>query len=225
MKKITFLFSVLVALAMGVNAQDVGVTGFQVPSTPTYNLPANGQLNVTAILKNFGPASLIEGVTVTIAVSIDGEDAGGGEIAIPAGMTVAADEMVTIPFKPVDLSDLPAGTYEFCVGTAGTSLGADPVPANDKSCFTLVVGAASVGEESLSQFSAYPNPANNMINVVSPVSFETIRLFDMAGREVYSFKGTNTNHQINVSNLPVGLYFLSIEAENNKSTKKVSIAR
>lgn len=64
-----------------------------------------------------------------------------------------------------------------------------------------------------------------MINVVSPVAFETVRLFDMAGREVYSFNGTNTNHQINVASLPVCLYFLSIQADNTKSTKKVSIAR
>lgn len=225
MRKITFLFSVLVALVMGVNAQDVGVTGFQTPATPSYNLPANGQLSVTAILKNFGPASLVEGNTVTIAVTIEGQDAGGGDLDIPAGMTVAVDEMVQVPFKPIDLSTLPAGTYQFCVATAGTSLGADPNPANDQSCFTLIVGGSSVEEKSLAQFSAFPNPANNMINVVSPVSFEMVRLFDMAGREVYSFKGTNTNHQINVSNLPVGLYFLSIEAENNKSTKKVSIAR
>lgn len=225
MKKITFLFSVLVALVMGVNAQDVGVIGFQTPSTPTYNLPANGQLNVTAILKNFGSASLVEGNTVTIAVTIEGQDAGGGDLTIPAGMTVAADEMVQIPFKPIDLSTLPAGTYQFCVATAGTSLGADPNPANDQSCFTLIVGGSSVEEKSLAQFSAFPNPANNMINVVSPVAFETVRLFDMAGREVYSFNANEMNHQINVSNLPVGLYFLSIEADGNKSTKKVSIAR
>lgn len=225
MNKITFLFSVLIALAMGVNAQDVGVTGFTSPATASFNLPANGQLDLTIILKNFGTVDLVAGNTINLEISLNGTTYGTSAIPLSGTETIPVDESIGISFDPIDLSAVPAGTYQFCVATAGTDLGADPNTANDESCFTLVVGPTSVGEQSISQFSAFPNPANNMINVVSPIAFEMVRLFDMAGREVYSFKGTNTNHQINVANFPVGLYFLSIEAENNKSTKKVSIAR
>jgi hypothetical protein len=225
MKKITFLFSVLVALATGIKAQDVGVIGFTAPATASFNLPANGQLDMTIIIKNFGTVDLIAGHTINLDITLNGAPAGNTSIPLTGNETIPVDQTADISFKPIDLSVLPAGTYQFCVKTAGTSLGADPNPANDQSCFTLIVGGSSVEEKSLAQFSAFPNPANNMINVVSPIAFETVRLFDMAGREVYSFNGKDTNHQINVSNLPVGLYFLSIEAEGNKSTKKVSIAR
>ncbi len=225
MKKITFLISLFVVLALGVKAQDVGITGFAVPSTPSYTLPANGQLNVTALFTNVGPASLVENNTVTIKVTIDAQDAGGGTVTIPAGLTITAGQTMQLPFEPVDLSTLPGGTYQFCVATDGTSLGTDPNTANDKSCFTLVVQGNSVEEKSLAQFVAFPNPANNMINVISPVAFETVRLFDMAGREVYSFNGTSTTHSINVSSFQTGMYFLTIESNNAKTTKKISIAR
>ncbi len=225
MKKITFLISLFAVLAIGVKAQDVGVTGFLVPATPTYTLPANGQLEVTAILKNFGPAALTGGATVTVAVTIGGEPAGGGDLPIPTGMTVAVDQQVQIPFQTIDLSTLPVGSYDFCVATAGTSLGADPDFSNDQSCFTLIVGPTSVNEVSMDQFSAYPNPANDIVNVVSPVAFETVRLFDMTGREVYSYTGKTLSHQINVASFQTGMYFLVIEGNNTTSTKKVSIAR
>lgn len=224
MKKITFLISVLVILAVGVKAQDVGVSDILTPAGDT-TIAVGSSLPLTVVLTNYGPASVVEGTTVTMAMYIDGTNAGGGTVTVPAGMTIAATESVMMPFNPIDLSTLPAGTYEFCVGTDGTSLGADPVATNNKHCFQLTVGTASVQENSLNSFVAYPNPANDLINVVSPVAFETVRLFDMTGREVYSFNAKTTTHAINVSSFETGMYFLVLESNNTTSTKKISIAR
>ena len=232
MKKITFLFSVLVALATGIKAQDVGIVDILTPASDT-TIAVGANMPLVVALQNFGTATLNLNDTIYVELSLNGQVMFGSSVPVSASLApFAPDEIVLLSFGtlPLGQAGIPAGTYQLCVSTAGTNINgamvADPNASNDESCFQLTIGNnASVEEKSLAQFSAFPNPANNMINVVSPVAFETVRLFDMAGREVYSFNGKETNHQINVSNLPVGLYFLSIEAEGNKSTKKVSIAR
>lgn len=102
---------------MGVNAQDVGVVGFTVPATPTFNLPANGQLDLTIVNKNFGTVDLVAGNSISIKITIDGTSVGTANIPLSEDETIAVDELIGISFKPIDLTALPAGTYDFCVAT------------------------------------------------------------------------------------------------------------
>lgn len=230
MKKITFLFAVLLALT-SVKAQDVGVVAILIPTTDT-TIAVGGDMPLAVGIKNFGTTALQVGDTIYLNLLLDGQVVFGATVDVTAAFApFAQDDVVGIDFGDLPLSQvgLPAGTYELCVATDGTNISgvavADPTASNNQSCVSVTVGTVSVEEKTLDQFSAYPNPANNMINVVSPVSFETVRLFDMAGREVYSFNGTSTTHSINVASLQVGMYFLTIESNNAKTTKKISIAR
>ena len=229
MKKITFLISLFVVLALGVKAQDVGGVFVKPVGDTTVVIGADDSARVIIQvgLMNYGANQINEGTTINYNFGINGNYNPTPEsVILPTGYDIPSGYVLTFQSQ-VFAFEMPAGQYQICFRTEGTSLGADPVTSNDESCFTLTVtgGGNSVDEKALSQFVAYPNPANNMINVVSPVSFETVRLFDMAGREVYSFNGTSTTHSINVASLEVGMYFLTIESNNAKTTKKISIAR
>lgn len=72
-----------------------------------------------------------------------------------------------------------------------------------------------------SDFKIYPNPATDILHIETQIPFNSIRLFDIHGREVYS-KSENLE-AIDVSAYEAGIYFLNFETEKGNMTKKVII--
>jgi sugar lactone lactonase YvrE len=82
-----------------------------------------------------------------------------------------------------------------------------------------------VAEDHANYFSTEPNPASESIKVVSPLSFSQIAIRNFLGNEVIvqnldANKGSRT---INISTLPNGIYFVSVIAGSNTSTKKLIV--
>jgi len=71
----------------------------------------------------------------------------------------------------------------------------------------------------------YPNPANTIVNVRLPegISGAAIRLLDAMGRVVRSETFSEENIQLNISGLPMGIYFLNIDYGRFKVTKKLIV--
>lgn len=69
-------------------------------------------------------------------------------------------------------------------------------------------------------FSIYPNPTTSILNISNTNNFEikNISVVDINGRVVKNESGAMT--QINVSDLNAGVYFVTIEAAEGKTTKK-----
>lgn len=73
-------------------------------------------------------------------------------------------------------------------------------------------------ETNTTEFSAYPNPTNNELNII--VSEQSIiRLFDLTGKLINTSNSTMTTW--NISNLENGIYILSIENNGVISTHKI----
>lgn len=70
------------------------------------------------------------------------------------------------------------------------------------------------------EFTIYPNPATTILNIsnTNNVEIKNISVTDINGRVVKNQSGTLT--QINVSDLNAGVYFVTIEAAEGKSTQK-----
>lgn len=85
---------------------------------------------------------------------------------------------------------------------------------------TTVLSANEITESS---FKVYPNPAKDYINIsaVSNVNIESVKLFNVIGKQV--FAGDAVTDKINIANLNNGLYLLKIEAENGSLNKKIII--
>jgi hypothetical protein len=109
-----------------------------------------------------------------------------------------------------------SGTYYFSFNhnnpatTAATSL------VLDKIIFTSVLSSS---EFTKFDFSIYPNPVTNILNISNPNNFEikNLSIIDINGRVV---KNQSDLSQINVSDLNAGVYFVTIESTDGKTTKK-----
>ena len=69
-------------------------------------------------------------------------------------------------------------------------------------------------------FAVYPNPANNVINISNVAPKSNIVITNTIGAVVYSLEANNTTEIINVENLAKGVYFISINNNNEVSTVK-----
>ena len=78
-----------------------------------------------------------------------------------------------------------------------------------------------IGEAQEANISVYPNPANNVLNIVSADSFE-YRLFNSTGQEV-AVGAAQGVKQINVSDLSKGVYFLHVTTGTKVDIQKVVV--
>jgi hypothetical protein len=75
----------------------------------------------------------------------------------------------------------------------------------------------------------YPNPAsgNITIELQEAVIYSKIRINDMQGRLLFNqvYQTLNTNQKLDISNLPEGVYLLTLETDKFLSSKKVVVIR
>ena len=75
-----------------------------------------------------------------------------------------------------------------------------------------------------SQFSVYPNPSSNFINIANDanVTLNGVTITDLNGRTVQSLKLTNVNTApVNISDLSTGMYLMNIATDQVNVTKKI----
>ena len=76
----------------------------------------------------------------------------------------------------------------------------------------------------LDAVSVYPNPAENILNIVSPRAVVTaVSVYDVRGRVVNEriFTSGGTNYQVDLSELETALYFVKITTESGTITKRL----
>ena len=106
--------------------------------------------------------------------------------------------------------------------------------ANGKVAFTKSnMGTTSVKNinAAAQSFSVYPNPTSGVINLVFNNTLEAreqnIQVTDVAGKIMFTQTiGTGSglnNHTVNLSNLPKGLYFVTITAEGASAHQRVLV--
>lgn len=82
-------------------------------------------------------------------------------------------------------------------------------------------------KEEKAEISAYPNPTNNLFNIVlSNVSAETytVQLFNVVGERVLAQNLVNGQNTLDVADLPAGVYFYTIfDGNSTVETKKLIV--
>ncbi len=79
------------------------------------------------------------------------------------------------------------------------------------------LSALSVDENSLSQFSIYPNPTTGYLNIEYPKELLSITVFNQIGQKVLTFNNTKT---VDISSLANGMYFVKLKAIDGATTTK-----
>jgi hypothetical protein len=110
------------------------------------------------------------------------------------------------------------GQQNYCVA-AVYDLGESP-----KACAIawITVGVPNTDEVA---YRVYPNPSTEIINVVTPVKFNEVRMVNNLGQVVYRNNVQGTNLQILTEGFKPGMYILQIYTGTQMISKKVSINR
>jgi hypothetical protein len=90
--------------------------------------------------------------------------------------------------------------------------------------FCSVIPSLGVHENSTTTFSMFPNPTKGIINVKLSDNTQgktTMSLFDIQGRSIVTKSAGSLNETIDISHLQDGVYMLSVENGNQKTTKKI----
>jgi len=80
-----------------------------------------------------------------------------------------------------------------------------------------------VNENTVSKINVYPNPAKDLINIVSNEIINKIELINSSGKIMITSIENSDKVQMNVSNLKPGLYFISIQTPSKRIIEKLTI--
>ncbi|HOE03691.1 MAG TPA: T9SS type A sorting domain-containing protein [Bacteroidales bacterium] len=120
-----------------------------------------------------------------------------------------------------------AFTFQEVVGTHYDIIG---VMLYSYGAFTLnyripsdVVESTAIETELSRSTTIYPNPATDVIQVVSELPLKSLSIVTPEGKTVYSSEINSFNGSIDISSLASGLYFIRIEGENGFGIKKLIV--
>jgi PKD repeat protein len=82
------------------------------------------------------------------------------------------------------------------------------------------VGVNNV-EKNNTSISIFPNPTNGLVQIQSPINIQTILVFDITGKQLLQQEPNTQTDEINISNLPQGLYQIHIQTEMGVVVKKL----
>ncbi len=117
-------------------------------------------------------------------------------------------------------TDLVEGTY-----TAGVqavySTGSSSIVETD---FEIEEGVGVEDPDAFS-YTVYPNPATDNLYIESGQHISQVKLINMVGQTVYAGSVSDTWHQIDVSDLYAGMYFLQITTREGTVTEKIQVTK
>ena len=105
---------------------------------------------------------------------------------------------------------------------AGTTTITVKTVDGNKTTSCLVTVAPAVGNDNIGSrsFSAYPNPASDIITVTGVKQGGIIRLYNMTGTRIGSYIATSEKTTLDLSALTPGMYFLSVDGQTMKVIRK-----
>ena len=83
-----------------------------------------------------------------------------------------------------------------------------------KTCYDNITSLMPEPEDKESTLVAYPNPAQNHINIVAPEVMKNTELYTMDGRRLMHRKANDDELRLQLENIPEGFYLLRIETQN-----------
>ena len=85
------------------------------------------------------------------------------------------------------------------------------------------LGVNEVATEN-SNFSIYPNPVKNELNITSSATLKNVKIINAIGQEIMNENISGNHYKINTSSYNKGIYFVQIESEKGKTTKKFVVS-
>src|SRR5690606_34580301 len=90
--------------------------------------------------------------------------------------------------------------------------------------FKIEQATMGIDEMNTADFSVYPNPFSNELNIKLPASVKgdyILKISDLNGKTIHSQKQNDKSFIWNGTSLPKGIYILSIESNGKTVAKKI----
>lgn len=186
---------------------------------------AKGVMNVAGATVAFGTSTLklnVSGIETSVAgTDFDQINATTAAAAINlTGTVLDLTGITSTANTTIDLITTNAGTI---TGTPTTVPAVLPMywtmtNTGDKIQLTYN-NPLSVSSKKAFEFSVYPNPVNDVINIQTQENVKGAQIIDAAGKVVLSQK--NPSNSLNVSSLNKGIYILKLSSDKGISTSKI----
>jgi hypothetical protein len=198
-------------MAMGVSYTDA-VDGQATANGVTAAMSGSATINADGV-----GTLLLAGNTYNNVIRVKTVENISGTVPLVGVVTI---ERTSYMYYETSLSKLPIFIYGKVIADLG-SMG----QTNMKTVWSKdpLSGYADLNKTAkLPEFSMYPNPASDVLNITVK-NATSINIVNSLGQSVYNTNVTNSNQSINVSNLAKGIYFVEVNNKNNKLTKKLII--
>jgi uncharacterized protein (TIGR02145 family)/uncharacterized delta-60 repeat protein len=180
------------------------------PAEPVYTIYVSG-LNIGDEVAAFDGDKMIG------ATKIVSDNTFENELPVFSTLTNGVGYEAGNPITLKVWSDNNFVSADFTSETIYDSYVSDVYPEGDgKYSVVNIKGSHPQAEEVIS---IYPNPASDLINIVSSKEIKSISIFNSVGQLVY----TGKEGLIKTNNFEPGIYFIRIETTNSIETKKVTI--
>jgi PKD repeat protein len=111
---------------------------------------------------------------------------------------------------------------EFVINDTYSDAYTEDVYPSDDGLFSVVKISKDAIENS-EALSVFPNPADEILNILSANEIKSIVIFNSFGQKVFEGNVNNTNTKIHTGNFESGVYVIRIETLNGIETRKISI--
>ena len=69
-----------------------------------------------------------------------------------------------------------------------------------------------------------PNPASDIVTIVSPYSLKHIEIYDLKGHRIHSIESDGHSSELSVSSLASGTYIVAIHSDGGMITRKLVVS-
>jgi hypothetical protein len=202
-----------------------GDTGKGILTIPDFPSAAADLLTLQGTLKLQASGSATAGVdydTIQVTGLLDVIDISGATLDVTGLYTPAVSTTIDIITTNTTLGSEGSvvGNFASVVGLpAKWTVVSNPGLGNK----VQLVYDPSLGTDSFTgvQFSYYPNPTRNELNVSAAQNIKKIEIFNLLGQKVQSNTVNATQKQLSISNLQNGLYLMEVTIDNAKKTFKI----
>ncbi len=203
----------------GINNNSTSTAGYEDFSNVIGNVTP-GQIYNFVASSTTGSADYDQ-VIVWIDLNQDGDFDDAGEKVLTSNYKTSPwNGVITIP------STILAGRTKMRVRLYGAISNPNTTPCGNSyygqvEDYSLNVGTLAVSDINKISIKYYPNPVQDIFIMESDSKIESVKVFDISGKEVVSKVLNERKVQLNLAHLPSGVYFVRSIVDGNVETTKV----
>jgi hypothetical protein len=121
-----------------------------------------------------------------------------------------------------DIGTLTSNAYSWVLGEYGSFYHLKRLSSNGQVLYENPLIATGLEKGATVDFAkVFPNPSTGLVNISASIPLEIIQVLDMTGKMVHQHvpDDLNLDQELDLGNLPKGMYWLKLEAEGLSQTK------